>query len=87
LLSLSSLRAAAWLFLASFRIQRCQDHVDIREAMLYKSSKVGIQIHVRFESIEDRVHGLVNEDRLREIFMDCGEIEDAIIQRHSQVLF
>ncbi len=30
-------------------------------------------------------HGLVNEERFRDVFADCGDIEDSIIQRHSQV--
>lgn len=30
-------------------------------------------------------HGLVSEERFRDVFADCGDIEDSIIQRHSQV--
>lgn len=28
----------------------------------------------------------MTEERLRDIFSDCGAIEDAIVQRHSQVI-
>jgi RNA recognition motif-containing protein len=71
----------------SHRIQRCHDHSDLKEVANSKIEKMGIQVYVRFESMEDRVHGLVNEESLREVFMECGEIEDSIIQRHSQNLW
>jgi RNA recognition motif-containing protein len=70
-----------------YRIQRCHDHSDLKDVANSKIEKMGIQVYVRFESMEDRVHGLVNEERLREVFMECGEIEDSIIQRHSQNLW
>lgn len=69
------------------KIQRCHENPEMKEIMNQKVEKMGIQVYVRFESMEDRGHGLVNEERFRDVFADCGDIEDSIIQRHSQNLW
>jgi len=69
------------------KIQRCQGHLSMQDMISLKQIKHGIQVHVRFESMEEKSHNLVTEERLRDIFSDCGAIEDAIVQRHSQNLW
>lgn len=37
------------------RIQRCHENPEMKEFMNQKVEKMGIQVYVRFESMEDRV--------------------------------
>lgn len=37
------------------RIQRCHENPEMKEIMNQKVEKMGIQVYVRFESMEDRV--------------------------------